>query len=422
MQLNTISRGGWLEYVFEPPVLKCGVFPAGDWMTETLVEKKSTHKAEVVPFEMHKHPDADTLSVVNVWGYTCVVRTADWAGVKKAVYVVPDSVVDVTRPEFAFLVEQAKADGKARVKAKRLRGVVSYGLLVPAPDDATVGEDWAARLGVERYEPPEPGQGQKDKFVIGGEAEEGPDLNTGPSHYDVDAFERHAAQVFTDGEPVVVTEKLDGSNARFVYWGGRFWVKSRNRWVKRVPDYSHVTVDSLIAKGVPEDKARDIVEKVALRRPQVNGFWEQLEKHQGLQDFLKANPGTTVFGEVYGSTNRLRYGLPDGNRFAAFDIYRDGRFLDPGDLISLCYQWEIPHAPTVGGDFPDALDPGLHYSVRYSFDAVKRLSEGNTTAPGAKAGVIREGVVVRPLKERWDRNLGRVVLKCVNPDFFAMKG
>jgi hypothetical protein len=46
-------------------------------------------------------------------------------------------------------------------------------------------------------------------------------------------------------------------------------------------------------------------------------------------------------------------------------------------------------------------------------------SEGKTTVTGGKADVIREGVVVKPLIERWDPRYGRLVLKCVNPDFLA---
>jgi RNA ligase (TIGR02306 family) len=387
-----------------------------------VADKKSTHKAEVVPVVLEKHQDADKLSVVKVYGYTCCCNTADWAGIDKGVFIVPDSLVDVRRPEFAFLAEQANAEGKARIKARRLRGVVSYGLLVPAPAGAQIGDDLAEQLGVERYEPPEPGESQKDKFVTSGEEEAGPDLDTGPSKYDIDAFEVYADRVFVDGEPVVLTEKLDGSNARFVYHDGRFWVKSRKRWVKRLPDYSHITLDSLLAKGVPEEQARDIVEKVALRRPKVNGYWQALEANPGLMKFLQAYPGTTVFGEVYGNTNRLRYGLPEGNRFAAFDLYRDGRFLDVADGLVLAYQFEFDWVPTVGGDFPDEQCPALHNAVSYSFDTVKRFAEGKTTVQGGNAAVIREGVVVRPLKERWDPKLGRVILKCVSPDFLSMKG
>lgn len=382
---------------------------------------KSTHRAEVVPVALRPHGNADSLSVVDVWGYQCVVRTSDWAGIGKAVYLVPDSLVSVTRPEFAFLATDpsAKADGTYRIKARRLRGVVSQGLLVPAPADAEIGEDWAEKLGVTRYEPPEVGtpQSRADRFVIGGESEDGPDLRTGPEKYDVDAFERYHDR-FADGEPCLFQEKLDGSNCRAVFWGGRLWVKTRNRWVKRVPDYSHITHESLLAKGCPEDKIEGIIARVHGGSKAVNDFWQVLERCPALLAYLEANPGTTVYGEIYGSTNRIKYGFADGNRFAAFDVYRDGSFLSAPQMLSELTAAGVPLAPL--------LSPaGDHQPVPYSMELVKATREGRTMTTGAgaagtKGPPIREGLVIRPWAERVDTRLGRCVLKAVNPDFHAL--
>ncbi|MGH9759840.1 MAG: hypothetical protein ACREAC_03250 [Blastocatellia bacterium] len=85
--------------------------------------EKSTHKVEVVPVVLERHPNADTLSVVKVFGgYTVCVRTVDFKDGDLGAYIPPDSVVDSSRPEFAFLA------GHERIKVKRLRGIVSMGL------------------------------------------------------------------------------------------------------------------------------------------------------------------------------------------------------------------------------------------------------------------------------------------------------
>ena len=42
----------------------------------------------------------------------------------------------------------------------------------------------------------------------------------------------------------------------------------------------------------------------------------------------------------------------------------------------------------------------------------RTLVDGPTTVPGAKG--IREGIVIRPLKERHVRGLGRLILKVVS--------
>jgi tRNA-binding EMAP/Myf-like protein len=56
--------------------------------------------------------------------------------------------VDSTRLEFAFLA------GHERIKVKKLRGIVSQGLLVKAPSHAKEGDDVMADLGVRHYVPP----------------------------------------------------------------------------------------------------------------------------------------------------------------------------------------------------------------------------------------------------------------------------
>ena len=45
------------------------------------------------------------------------------------------------------------------------------------------------------------------------------------------------------------------------------------------------------------------------------------------------------------------------------------------------------------------------------------VSDGPTTVPGAKSGTIREGVVVKPIYERWDEYAGRVCFKAVSPTY-----
>lgn len=371
---------------------------------ETMLEgKKSTHIVEVVPVVLEKHPDADRLSVVQVYGYQCVTNTEQWKGITKAGYICPDSVVDTKRPEFAFLANKANAEGKYRVKAAKIRGTTSYGLLFPVAEHFALGDDVSDYYEIKRYEPGQLSRSQKDKFVIGGEEESAPNIDTGPEKYDVESFERYAFKLLEEGEPIFITEKLDGMNCRFVWHDGRYYVKSRNRWVKRVPDYSKVTVEFLTAQGVEVEKATDIVNRLYDKEKSVNSLWQQLEKTEPLMKYLRDNSGVTVFGEIYGNTNRLKYGFKEGNRFAAFDIYKDGGFLSTQEYVDTIMTNTLPYAPV------------LYPCLDYSFAVVKTLAKGTTVVQDSN--VIREGVVVRPVKERYQHRFGRVILKSVNPAF-----
>ena len=175
---------------------------------------KSTHKAEVIPVVLEKHPNADTLSIVKVFngGYNVVVRTEDWKDKTKAVFVTPDTLVP-SEGEFSFLFPEGGSsqqydvdqDGYSvknktgqyyRVTVKKFRGVRSHGLLVTAPSDSKIGDDCGAQLGIARYDPVLP-------CGTGGDIVSPPRGGHIPV-YDVDSLNRYAS-AFSTGELVWVT-------------------------------------------------------------------------------------------------------------------------------------------------------------------------------------------------------------------------
>ena len=388
----------------------------------TVVEEKvnSTHRVEVVPVFLEPHPNADSLSVVRVYGYSCCVRSQDWVGVTRAAYVPPDSTVDTRRPEFAFLAKDAKLDGRARIKAKKLRGVVSFGLLIPAPEGANLGDDVAGALGVEHYEPPVLGDPGKSGLFLGGEVSSPPPLPFVLSKYDVEAFRRYSQEVFTPGEPVVVTEKLHGANGRFVYVDGQMYCGSRTEWKKEYPSYDHVTVDMLVEKGKTPDEATTIVDNLKAKKGRKNLWWQALDTVPSIRAFCEANPGVVLYGEVYGSVQDFKYGHKSGEvSFAAFDVLKDGAWVDYFEArhrIAKDVPW-VPHlsfSDQPEGEHWGSSNPQAWY-VPFDFDTICALAEGPSLVPGA--GHVREGVVVKPVRERWHPSIGRAHLKVVGAGY-----
>ena len=90
-----------------------------------------------------------------------------------------------------------------------------------------------------------------------------------------------------------------------------------------------------------------------------------------------------------------------GLGFAAFDILAGEHYLDYDDFAALCERHGVP---TVS-----LLDRGP-----FSLERIAALSGGKTTMPDQH---IREGVVVRPVKERFDPEIGRVILKYLSDDY-----
>lgn len=330
----------------------------------------SDHSVKIVPVVLEKHPNADTLSVVTIGGFTCVVRTADWEGKPTGAYCAPDTLVPVARPEFAFLAPKAYgpghfAEGFTRIRAMKLRGVWSEGLLLPYPGE--VGADVTEALGCSWYNPPEDYSG-----LTGGVD---PDMESAAGYsgklgkYDVENIKRYQ-HLLVPGEQVIATEKLHGANGRW-RWdaeASRFWCGSRNNWKKEA---DHVL------------------------------WWQALRNTPALGEFLKANPHLIVFGEAVGKVKGFPY---HGVQAVAFDVFdtRNNSWWDK-PTISYLGSSGVPTVPVL-------------YQGPFDLTALTELAEGKSVYAPAGA-LCREGVVVSPMVEREDMHLGRVILKLVGRGF-----
>src|SRR3954447_4225368 len=119
-------------------------------------------KIEVVRIgHLAKHPNADALSLTRVYDYPVIVRTGEFAEGDLAVYLPVDSIVPADDARWAFLGDNR------RIKAKRLRGIFSMGLLTASEPAWALGKDVREALRIAKYEPPQPTQ-------MGGEDEADP--------------------------------------------------------------------------------------------------------------------------------------------------------------------------------------------------------------------------------------------------------
>ncbi len=174
-------------------------------------------RATVVPIALSPHPNADSLSLVKVGGYTVCARTADWEEKQTGVYIPVDAIVP-DRPEFAFL------DGHFRIKARKLRGIFSEGLLVPADPSWAVGQDVTEFFELRKYEPPEP-TGPLRAIAA-------PSVAGGARQYtDIERLKANL-DVFSPDEMVVATEKIHGANARYALVDGILYAGSHRQWLE----------------------------------------------------------------------------------------------------------------------------------------------------------------------------------------------
>jgi RNA ligase (TIGR02306 family) len=321
----------------------------------------STHIVPIIEIEsVLPHENAERLEIVPVNGWQAVVKKGQFKTGDRAVYIQPDYTVPTARPEFSFLSKEGK--DRHRLKAVRLRGALSFGLLIPVPDDlqnADVGECVMERLGVARYEPP------MKAFRGGGDDQELSEdecPNVYAPKFDIESIQNFL-DAFSPCEEVIVTEKVHGANARYLWHDGKMFLGSRTRWLK----------------------------------PNADNVWSRALTEE-MRSWCESHPDTTLFGEVYGPVQSLKYGLSEP-RFVAFAALSRETWVSLGELFASLDGAGVPRVPTL------LIGP-------YDFETIRALAEEDSRI--GPVGHMMEGVVVTPAIERRDPDFGRVALKHIS--------
>lgn len=311
------------------------------------------------------HPNADRLELAQVLGWQLVVPKGQYQIGQKLVYFPIDTILPLELSE-RFGVTRYLS--KQRIRCARLRGEPSFGLVVPPDQDWPVGENVAEFYGAVRYEPP--------LRVSAGDAEKDHPLFV--AYTEIENM-RNFPAIFETGEPVLLSEKIHGTCARVGLIEGELMAGSKG----------------LRRKRPAEDRFAS------------NTYWFplSLEPVRTLVETLgQTHRQIILFGEVYGSKiQSFHYGLQGVIGFRAFDLLLDGRYLDWPEFLTLCEHYGVETVPMLG-------------QIAFDLNEIKRFSEGKTQLMTQNAH-IREGVVVRPVRERHDPRLGRVILKYVSDSY-----
>jgi RNA ligase (TIGR02306 family) len=376
-------------------------------------EIKTTFEVRAVKLgAISKHPNADSLSITEVFGNPVILKTGSFNTGDWAVYVPVDSLVPTNRPEFAFLAKDGKSSH--RVKAAKLRGIFSMGLLVPVPADVKFNEDtdFAPILGVEKWLSPIELEEAKTEATKNGRKKRAFGLKSPKLPvYGVDSF-RKFSTLFNDGESVVITEKLHGSNFRAMHDGKRLWVGSHKvmRGATRHIFWEYLDRGFLWAKTKLGFKSRANIIRDA------GDIWWKTAENYDLANKLKKLPNCVFYGEVYGEkVQHLTYDSPKGQKFAMFDIFSltQNKFLDYQDFKDICASLELPTVPVL---YIGPWDANVANNWKHWAD------NATTTLflPGTKPHMA-EGVVIKTAVERTVYNVGRVALKYVGTNYLLSK-
>ena len=332
----------------------------------------SEHAIEVTKIlSLSPHPNADNLEFAGVFGFQSLVAKGQYKVGDLVAFVIPDSIVDTSLEPFVFLADKAKSNGTHRIRAIKLRGAYSQGLIIPAPEGTVEGQDIAEMLNIKHYDPAEP------QMQIPGQSRRQAPLYPAPEGIENITYDMENMRKFPkvlEGEVVVATEKLDGTNFRIVFTGGKLHVGSHRQWRN------------------PDDPA--------------DYWWAMIKKNPNLISLAERYPDTVFFGEIYGGIGRLKYGENSALKasIVVFDAYEKGTFLDIQDLVE---RLSIFFVPT----------PRSIYLDWYDKDKLLALAERDS----GYGGGISEGIVVRTLREIPDRFTRRKVLKIVSNAYLTLK-
>jgi RNA ligase (TIGR02306 family) len=331
-------------------------------------------------------PNADAIEKIRVLGWWVVVKKRDHVLGDKLVYCEIDSLLP-ERLEFEFLrvssfkPAQGDATGAVtlpagfRIKTIRLRGQVSQGIcfplwVLPAGAPTEEGADVTELLGVLKWEPPLPvGMGGKVKGQFPAFLPKTDEIRVQLLEAVLD---RHR------GETLYATEKLDGTSFTAFIREGGFGICSRNLWMDEA-DESNILIRVA--------KAARLEEKLRAAR-------ERLGFDVGVQ------------AEVIGpGIQKNKYALTTMTLRVFSVLNVDAcRLLDHGEMLDLVAHLQLEAVPQLG-----------LIVLNHTIDELVAFAEG-TSALNPK--IQREGVVLRPLAEEYDEDIGgRLSFKAINPKF-----
>lgn len=384
----------------------------------------ATFEAKVYKLTIEPHPNADKLELAVVGDYRAIVGKGLYKTGDLGVYIQEASLV----PKWLCEKYDWKLAGPDtnRVKAMKLRGILSQGIVVPVSTthraldgidyptppgvqydaegsllSVVEGQDVAAELGIVKYEPPIP-------VHMAGEVTNAFGYTLS---YDIENIKKFP-DIIEQDELVIMTEKLHGTWTCFGYnpnFGDIVTSKGMSGQGLVFKLDAEANKDNLYVRalrgtefgvevGFDEDAFEDVIETQ-------NVIERMYRLTSGMESFY-------ILGETYGKgVQDLTYGTTKPE-FRAFDIYLGepgkGRYLPAAKFFECCKSLSIDTVPVL-------------YMGPYSKEKLVEVTNGTETLSG-KGTNIREGVVVKPVMERRHELIGRVQLKSVSDAYLLRKG
>ena len=386
----------------------------------------SEFACEVVRVRIIPHPNADAIEIALVGDYQSIVKKGQFQDGQLAVYIPEQALLTEWLLQYMGFWDALNGKGTLhgsggnRVKAIKLRGVVSQGLVVetdcvPFRDaDGELlpmleeGQDVAELLGVTKWAPALPAY-MRGKMISKSEGE-----HRAVTHkYDFENVKKDP-KLFREGDEVVISEKIHGTFIEIIVVPE---IQSDERFYK-----GRVVVSSkgLGGRGIILDHNDET--NIYIQAAKKHGLLDQIIEVLGFDADVKGVP-CGIYGEVFGLTptgGHVQAGFPYTHEvldFRLFDVSIGVResalYLDFGALEYVAGWLNVKLAPVL-------------YKGPFSKQKMLELTDGPTTLipPRGKVAHIREGVVVKALSGEQHVGSGtqRKIAKSISDAYLLRKG
>jgi RNA ligase (TIGR02306 family) len=333
-------------------------------------------------------PNSDNLLLLDLAGWQVLAhRDTNPKVGDLRIFIPPDAVLPdclIEELDVARYLRSGTDGKKNRVWQARLRGTLSFGIAAENRWGFKRDQEVSAELGITKYEPPEKalfGDQERDHCLF-------------PVYSSIENY-RNFPDTIEPGSIVWIWEKVEGTNSRV--------------GLVDTTDYP----DHKPSEGEPDpNPVKFMIGTHRTRRKirvdkDVSLYQDPLEL-DGVKEALKsiqhAHQAKVVvlFGEIFGGgapngAKSMQYGRKQRD-WVLIDIYVDGRFLGPQEMLSEAANYRLPAAP-------------LLYQGPFSVDIMKECANQKTKLMPEGSAHLSEGVVIRPATESTYDGGRRLILK-----------
>ena len=375
----------------------------------------STFKVPITTIrEINPHPSADKLEIAKCYDYDVIIPKDIYEVGQIVVYVPVGSILSDELESLLFPEDSKIKLTKNRIRAIKIRGVVSQGMILDPEvfpklkskiemnlqygDTSFLETDAAEILGITKWMPP---VADMPNLMNTSQVKNILKNLDFKQYTDVEHGKYYDRQVMTTGEEVIVTQKLHGTSARYGYFKRpvRSFMDKVKDYLGFLPAYEFCWGSRRCQISSRPDK-KHVGFKSEEQGVDFGDVYTKITEQYNLKKLLPA--GYAVYGEIVGWGIQKGYLYncgKDKHAFYVYDVMKDGKYLNYDDALAFCQKTGLVHVP-------------LLYRGPYIMDNLLPLLKTNVISKE-----VNEGIVLKPVEDRSSPVMGRVLLKYINEDY-----